>query len=46
MIVFVRESGQRLIATNEELEEFALNAAQAIYTLEEIAEWIQVHLSL
>ncbi len=45
MVVFVRENGHRLIATEEEMENFALNAAQSVYTLTEIAEWIQANLS-
>ena len=45
MVVFVRENGHRLIATEKEMENFALNAAQSVYTLTEIAEWIQANLS-
>ena len=41
--LFLRRNGQRLTATNTELEQFTLQAARSELAVEEIAAWLRNH---
>lgn len=41
--LFLRRNGQRLTASNAELEQFTLQAARSELSVEEIAAWLRSH---
>ena len=42
--MFLRINGYRLIAKNEELEQYTLEEAQSLHSVEEMAGWFQTHI--